>query len=364
MARILEYQTAKRNYNRVKFFPFPVEPGEPFMLTSNPWNFLKTWLSNEIKSYQRTNDRKRKLEKSLYFLELAENYQAAADFAKLPTKGTLTYYSILNLIKVYLLTEGEDLESIIEHHGLSLPPDETMRLKISTSRNGSINIFSKFSEKVSSNVTAGEFISLDEMISEIPEIHEMTYNIGKLTTKKRKFLPIEIEILTNKPRQSHLIYEIKFEKKNSNIMQVSKFKSGSLFNKLELIKDDETWLTYRSKERRNYTKESDSSWKINYKSLREELMNIGVSVILTRRGYRYYLNLQPNKYKPIVYFVALMYYMGSVARYRPTVYNDVLSGEYQAVLNETMETCPRQFLYYISSLITKKVCAVPMAKLS
>jgi len=364
MPRITQYEVALKDYNKVKFFPFPVRPGEPFMLTSNPWNFLKTWLNNEIKSIRRTTDRKLRLEKSLYFLELAENFQNAADGAKLPTKGTFAYYSILNLIKVYLLTEGIDLETTMEHHGLSLPSNETKRLKIQPTNGDGINVFAKFSELIDSPVTSGDFISLDEMISEIPEIHEMTFNIGKLTTAKRKFLPVEIQVLTNKPRRSHLIYELKYEKKNAKLMQVSKFGSGNLHAKLEQTQDDGTWITFRSKNRRNYTKGSNSSWNSNYKSIREELIEIGVSVILTRTGYRYYLNLQPNKYRPISYFVALMYYIGLIARYRPTVYNEILTGEYQAVLNETMETCPHQFLYYVSSLITKKVCAVPMAKIN
>lgn len=364
MPRVTTYETALKDYNKVKFYPFPVKPGEPFMLTSNPWNFLKTWLNNEIKTFGRTTDRKLRLEKSLYFLDLAENFQNAADSAKLPTKGTFAYYSVLNLIKVYLLTEGIDLETTMEHHGLSLPSNETTRLKIQPINGDGINVFAKFSELIGCPVTAGDYISIDEMISEIPEIHEMTFNIGKLTTSKRKFLPVEIQVLTNTPRRSHLIYEVKYEKKNSNLMQVSKFRTGVLNEKLEKIEDDGTWVKYRAKNRRNYTTGSDTSWNTNFKSIQTDLVDMGVSVILTRSGYRYYLNLQPNKYKPISYFVALMYYVGSVARYRPTVYNEILTGEYQAVLNETMETCPRQFLYYISSLITKKVCAVPMAKIN
>lgn len=363
MPRRLVYETARRKYNKVKFFPFPVAPGEPHMLTSNPWNYLETWLNNEIKSIGRMTERKERLIKSLYFVKLAENFQSASESTKLPTKGTLAYYSILNLIKVYLLIEGIDMEKIPERHGISLPCNEYKRLKVSPINNDDLNIFTSFAEKLGDNISAGDYIKLDDMISEIPEIHEMTYNIGKLSTANRKFLPIEINILTNRPRQSHLIYELRYEKKNSEIMPIFKFERGILDSKLDKIDDDGQWITYRSKRRWNYTKTSDSSWKSNYRLIRQELLDLGVAVILTRTGYLYYLNLQPNIYRPIVYFVALMYYIGSVERYRPTLYNKILVGEYQAILNETMETCPRQFLYYLASLITKKVCAVPMAKL-
>ena len=85
--------------------------------------------------------------------------------------------------------------------------------------------------------------------------------------------------------------------------------------------------------------------------------------MLTRQGYRYYLNLQPQKYKGLVYFFALMYYIGSIARYRPTLNEIILEGDYSAILNEAITTCPKQFLYHIVSKITGKVCAVPMAKI-
>ena len=85
--------------------------------------------------------------------------------------------------------------------------------------------------------------------------------------------------------------------------------------------------------------------------------------MLTRTGYKHYLNLQPEKYNSSTYFFALMYYIGSVARYRPTLNSEILEGDYSAILNEVMTTCPKQFLYFMVSKITKKVCAVPMAKI-
>ena len=64
MPRRTQYELAKRNYHSVKYFPFPIESGAPFMLTSNPWNFLNTWLNNEIRKIQRTTDKSKRLEKS------------------------------------------------------------------------------------------------------------------------------------------------------------------------------------------------------------------------------------------------------------------------------------------------------------
>jgi hypothetical protein len=367
MKKKVDFESAKKQYKSVKYFPFDIQPGDPFVLTSDPWHYLKAFLRIEIDSVKRGPGLRDRLKKALYFAELAENFQKSADLTSLPTKGTLTYYSVLNLVKAFLLVQGKELETTIEYHGLSLPSEKEVELKIGPNSGGAgINIFQEFAAELGTPVAAGSYISLSEMISEIPEIHEMCFNLGKLNCNKRKFLPVEICILTNKQRRNKLTYEIVFEKKNSHLMRTDKFDSGIL--KTHLQKVDDSIIkpdcdVYQSKTMLNFTSTSDISWNNNYKKLCGEIESIHVVTMLTRQGYRYYLNLQPQKYRSPVYFFALMYYVGSVARYRPTLNAKILQGEYSAILNEAISTCPKQFLYYMVSKITKKVCAVPMAKL-
>lgn len=367
MARTTKFEDAKRDYKSVLYFPFGTEPGDPFVLTSDPWHFLKAWLRKSISEIRKSNDHRAKLQKALYFAQLAENFQKAANLTELPTKGTLAYYSVLNLVKTFLLVKDYDLETSIEYHGLSLPSDKSKELKISPSPSGvGINIFHEFAKQMGSPVQSGGTIHLDEMISEIVEVHEMCFNLGKLNTGKRKFLPVEIKILTNSGSFNKLLYEIGFEKKNSMLMRTDKFNRGELASKLILDQVDSTrpnWVIYKSKMKLRYTHKSDRSWKSNYQIICDEIENLKVVTILTRRGYRYYLNLQPCRYKSSVYFFALMYYIGSVARYRPTLNEEILEGDYSAILNEIMTTSTKQFLYFMVSKITQKVCAVPMAKL-
>ena len=218
MAKKTEYEDAKRQYKTVKYFPFSIDPGDPFALTSDPWHYLKAWLRKENSSIKRQSDHKVRLTKALYFAELAESFQKSAERTSLPTKGVLSYYSVLNLVKCFLLVKGHDLETTIEYHGLSLPSDKSTDLKVSSAATSNgINIFHEFAKEVGSEVQPGSYISLDEMISEIPEIHEMCYNLGKLNCTKRKFLPIDIRIQTNKGVRNKLTYEFSFEKKNSHL---------------------------------------------------------------------------------------------------------------------------------------------------
>lgn len=363
-----KFVQAKRKFNSVYYFPFGNEPGDPYVLTSDPWSYLKAFIKNEhdrIKNKTIKNGPvKDRLKKALYFVSLAESFLKSAENIELPTKGTLTYYSILNLTKAFLLVRGYDLESNTEYHGLSLNSAYTDQLTISkNAKDGGINIFHSFAKELGYTVTPNDKISLREMISNLPEIHEMTFNLGLLNKTKRKFLPIKIEFISNDKKWSKLSYRICFEKKHKNNYRVDKFGSGILNTKLSKSEDINEQETYISKQIRNLTHESDTSWCNNYELLSNEIKAINVRTMLTRMGFKYYLDLQPDKFDSAIYSYALIFYIGSVARYRPTLNEEILEGDYKAVISETMNSTPKQFLYLMTGLITKKVCAVPMASL-
>ena len=85
--------------------------------------------------------------------------------------------------------------------------------------------------------------------------------------------------------------------------------------------------------------------------------------MLTREGCKHYVNLNPNSYHQLANVYLLIFYWGNVARYRPTVVEKIMTGELYTIMSESLETCPRQFLYHLTSLMTENVCAVPKAKI-
>lgn len=363
-----KFVQAKRNYNSVHYFPFGNEPGDSYVLTSDPWNYLKAFLKNEhdkIKNRTAKNGPiKDRLFKALYFVSLAESFLKSADNVEMPTKGTLTYYSILNLTKAFLLVRGYDLETNTEYHGLILNSTDRVELTISKNSTGSgINIFHSFAKELGYILNPGDKIALKDMVSNLPEIHEMTFNLGLLNKSKRKFLPIKIEFISNENRWTKLSYRICYEKKHKSTYKVDKFTSGLLASLLKKDDDINEQEVFTSKQIRNLTHNSDTSWCTNYTELCAELKKLNIRLMLTRQGYKYYIDLQPDKYDTLIYSYALMFYIGSVARYRPTLNEDILEGEYKAVISETMKSTPKQYLYQITGLITKKICAIPMANL-
>jgi hypothetical protein len=55
----------------------------------------------------------------------------------------------------------------------------------------------------------------------------------------------------------------------------------------------------------------------------------------------------------------LFFYFGSVTRYRPHVYEEILSGPYGPFVNEFMASQPDQLLYLLASEICEREVAKP-----
>lgn len=361
-------EQARRNYQSVKYFQFGNSAGSSFVLTSNPFNYLQSWLDNKLNDIHRDRAKKRtNIVKAKYFTDLSEEFYLSSQQSKMPAKGTLLYYSLLNLVKVFLMVKGYDLETKKEHHGLTLPANSETKLKLTpNNENNSISIFHEFGQCLNKPISNGDGveIKLEELLRDLPEVHEIGYALNLFPNTKRKYLPIDLVIRTNEPRNK-LYYTISFEKKNEKLMRTDKFNRGVLKEKLKEIDSEDKKLNYyQSKIKINYTTSSNKSWEMAYKKLVADISELNVTTLLTRNGYRNYLNLEDARFHRLSSTLAFTYYIGTVARYRPSLNEKVLKGKYQALILEAIISCPNQFFYQLVSYITNQVCAVPQANIN
>jgi hypothetical protein len=349
---------AAYKYQDIKYYHFDVQPGTSLLLSANPWSYLSAWFSQKIKA---TNAPKRqRYEKGKYFAEQAESFFEASEHTKLPTKGTLVYYSMLNLVKALLSVRGVDLEVKVEHHGISVPMDTSNELNISAYPKGSISIFHEFCKALGYPTPHKQSIDIGDIYSQIPEIHEIAFTLGHLKNRKRSFLPVNIEFYVNDKKDKAFV-EIRYEKKNEVRVPCDKFFKGKMQNYFKLISENENGcIVYRSKRRKSVT---SSNWPRIYKNICNELKPLRFSSLLTRNGYRYYANLLPGPLPQLPSVFALMFFIGSIARYKPSLTKELMQGDLYPILAESIESSPKQFLYQITSEITDSVCAIPMAKL-
>lgn len=356
-----------REYKSVKYFPFGNEAGAPFILTSDPLGYLEAWLDNSHEAIQRdTAKMKKNFKKAKYFTQLSKDFYNSSLTAKMPSKGTLLYYSFINLVKVFLILRGYELETKMEHHGLSLPSEFKDKLKLANPNGEGISIFHEFAKCIGKEVKngAGLEIKFTDLLNSLPEVHEIGYALNLFPGTKRRFLPVDVNIRTNE-KMNKIYYTISYEKKFDKQMKTDKLSKGicnTKFHKID-IENDPYKNHFKSKIILNYTNTSEKSWKMCYPKITTDLNELNITPMLTRQGYRYYLDLEPTRLHRLSSVLAFAYYLGTVARYRPSLNEEILKGKYQSIINEAIIACPQQFFYLMVSHITKQICAIPMAKI-
>jgi hypothetical protein len=82
--------------------------------------------------------------------------------------------------------------------------------------------------------------------------------------------------------------------------------------------------------------------------------NLWTSVLSVPPYRKYYTYLSPecekdHRLPQLASIYAVFYYFGSVTRYRPYNFDEILSGIYGGYISEIIETVPNQFLYLLAS---------------
>lgn len=343
-------------YQNVKYFHFDVLPGTPYVLISDPWSFLQAWILQKIPGKRSTN--RECFTRAKYYCQLAENFYKAADATEFPIKATLTYYGMLNLVKCFLSVRGVELESTLEHHGLTLPLKKKQLVRVHN-LSDSISIFAEFAKLLNKPVSKQKDLKVHDLICHIPELHEITYSLGQLPWSRRKFLPVQIDFLVNS-RKNKLFTEIKYKKQQETRVDTSKFHKENRKDYFHNQAEDNGCLVYRSKNQKSV---NNANFPTIYRNIQKDYRKFDLVSLLTRSGYKYYCDLKPDCYHHLSYSLAFLFYLGSVARYRPTEVEELLISELSPIVSEAIAAIPMQFLYQLLGLITNNVCVVPQSKL-
>ncbi len=356
---------ALNNYKQVEYSHILASPGDSPALIADPWSYIRSFI---MQNHGKRGDAKKRSERALLYVRLAEDFYKAAETVDIPTKGTLFYYGMLNLVKCYLSMQGERFEGVIEHHGLTASPPLEDQIKVmNISSENAVNIFAKFSEKMGVNIDGEKTLKTKEIFRNIPELHNSYCGIYQ--KEKPKFLPLQIDYCVTE-ENNKLFTELRYKKENQKLYPTQKLYKGERKKYfIELTNEnfsDELpvdWVIYRSKNKKNLTVGKGGNWNALYGNVFKEYQKFNICSILTGRGYYYYCDLEPEGYHHLCYVYMCMFYIGTAARYKPLELEKILGSKMRPLITEAMAICPRQFLYQITSLLTKKACVVPYAVL-
>lgn len=288
---------------------------------------------------KRTSDRKeRNFLQSL--LEQAKHFYITAESSPIKSQPLLFYYSFLNFAKILINIEGNFGFEKMYMHG------------INESHNN------KFIHSVIYKQKRKE--SVVQVAHELTSLFESSMSVENLTINVKSLLSHCVGI--------HRAYAEIYKQKEifHKIGKYQLYKDGKqLIFKAE-IKCDSNQIVLLTAQSYNLVEEDDgrvflieqitmltyTPSRKDYANLSNHLRNKGIWYFIGNDGYTMYLSSSPtDRYSQESIIYMTMFYLGSITRYHPYMFDEIFSDREQWLMSEFLSTQPKQFLYLATAKI-------------
>lgn len=295
-------------------------------------------------------------------------YETSKSSRIVHAKPLLLYYAMLNVAKAFVLTKGTQPAGYTPHHGLSekAKPGQISGAVVHA-KAGSLQNPSAFADFLKAMCGAslpikGQRYKLREVLPQILHGHRLWCEAAG---KKERFIGVSsLEFFHNSSKQ--LWVRIVLDKDDiartglafGDLVRFAGLGSG--WQAVRLV-NNEQMVCLEKKMPDSYThRPSDHLMKV-IEPIRHRLW----SSVLTLPPYtRYYLYLAPPGERPRVLpqmlsIYLIMFFLGSITRYRPYHFENILGSEYGSMIESFVNEAPSQFLYLIATELKKRDVSKP-----
>lgn len=307
------------------------------------------------------------------FLEQAEDFYAAAS-SGISTNPLLTYYAFLNLGKVLIRVKGfgDSLDRAM--HGLK---EETIQggteledSSLITKDSGeNVNVFPELIERLGYHRPShNDVYPVTDLLPQVVVGHRI-WRESKRGLTERFVALRRIEFVDDRG-QGELwlrLYVGRGDLSRYDITRKRLLDEGDIANLFHEVDTDQSdpdgpLVCLQQNDALSYTGRPTDKVADLVELLKTKLWRIISSI--PGGGYRrYYLYLHPTGGGPrvpqLATLWALTYYFGSVVRYRPHLFDEILRGPYGAFAAEFISSQPEQMLYLLASELCEREIARP-----
>ena len=268
-------------------------------------------------------------------LEQAKNFYISAENSPIKSKPLLYYYSFLNLSKIILSLENEYGANDIFMHGIKEINNGKFSLseiKIQEKKTNIKNVSYELMEIFGDNLPSTSFkIKVKDILVHCVGIHRAYSEI--YNNQKEVFLRLEKPVLYKDGR---------------NMIFKSKINSCTSQDYTDLIhlgypiinENDNYFLEVSIQTARNDKTRQD------YFNLSKKIRDYGVWYFVGNNGYTLYISKHNNhRYNIESIIYNTMFYLGSITRYHPHLFDKIFDDKEQWLMSEFLETQPKQYLY-------------------
>lgn len=296
-------------------------------------------------------------------LAQAQDFYLAAQSGATTANPLLLYYAFLNLVKTFILT-SQDASSLVEaKHGLvehrREAPDELSGADLCLIDDpNKLNVFPLLIKALGSPVPRnGTETPVLDLFPEVVVGHRLWRQAGGA----ERYVPVHVILVHDADQQSmwtNLFVE-PGDLTRFNISHRRLIDEGGLLGRFREVQsplpnllcfEEITPLAYGDRP-------SDQIAEL-VKRIRPHLWRIATATPPYRRYYLY-VSATRTSLPQLASLYALVFYFGSVTRYRPHIFNDILASPYGAFVSEFVAAQPEQLLYLLASEVCEREVAKP-----
>ena len=311
----------------------------------------------------KTKKAEKKYSLLLSLLEQAKYFFQAAENAPIKSQPLLYYYSFMNLAKIVVNVSVSDSRAVWNTkkymHGVSAKPGTKLSLNDSTitckDEISNANVAKLFIEAMGDSYTRGEEFRVKELLASCLGIHRAyteTYN-AKETFFRLDNLTASIDGRTM--YFSSVIHDCTDE----SVATLMHYYP----NISNLDASGNATACFKWKEELVRAKSGDCTKKDLF-ALASKIRQSGIWSITNGRDVSLYISSSPIRLSTESIIYLLMFFFGSITRYSPYLFDELLSDKNMWLMSEFLKTQPKQFIYLVTSrVLGRNICQSWMTNL-
>lgn len=350
-------ESLKTHGARVPFCLYPTDyAGQNFVPLQEPWSYAEFHIKTEYRAADR-------IRHALAYLAQSKSFYDTATLAKSDAAPLLWYYSFLNLGKA-LLARTEQLDTLASAmHGISDPADnkegylslKKQRIKTNgTIQQGRYQLFPNLCRLLGQPLPSGEQnIPIRSLLRQVLGIHRAYMKAFDEDSHFIKLRDPEFLECSPNSRGGEIWSRVFLRKEDFNkTARFDKLRKqlASTFHAVSPgAKGEELGAHCFESSHRSFTRFSaDELPKL------QEVLRPRIRSLVLPKGYLFYVMFERDYVLPqsaVIY--AIMFYLGSIVRYRPYDFDKLVEKKYRWTIDEFLQIAPKQFVILMINELTR-----------
>jgi len=325
-------------------FPVYATGRRPRVISADVWSFLRHVAETELPE--------RKGRVAVAFIEQAAEFYDAAANPRIGSRPLLYYYSFMNLAKAFLLVRRVDLPPA-PRHGISDPRANVKRrlrlegqaVRFSRCATDHSELFPEFVKTLGMDVQRPRTVRLLSLLRQVPGIHRA---FCRVTRERCSFMPAErFELRRAKNQVYARMVVLRHDQDVLETLPQIRVRRAfrRIFHQVASPNAQELW--FETEPVPGATRATDTA----IRQLSARVCKVGIWPILTDKGQKCYLSTIPPRewLPPLASIYAIMFYLGSITRYKPYDFDRIVAGRFTWLIGEFLKTQPAQFVYGVAA---------------